>query len=176
MMTTRTCAMRVATLACVVGLPLVAGCSRATRAPLGGVDESDGRIAPDSGSVTVGYGTQRRRDVTGAVGSIVLTHQRGVRVTYVEELLTGRVPGVDVHRLPSGGFAVRIRGAMTGSGAGEPLVLVDGMPLPLGASLAGINPADVARIDVLKDPGTTAIYGSAGVNGVIVITTRRRVP
>ena len=79
--------------------------------------------------------------------------------------------------MSNGEIAVRIRGAAAGRDGGEPLLVVDGMPLAPGASLqrllASINPADVARIDVLKDAGSTAVYGSRGVNGVIVIRTRR---
>jgi TonB-dependent starch-binding outer membrane protein SusC len=117
--------------------------------------------------------------VTGAVGSVVAAPDGGPRVTRVEELLAGRVPGVEVLRLPGGELSVRIRGAAMGLNAGEPLFVVDGMSLPVGASaqriLAGISPGDVARIDVLKDAGSTAIFGARGVNGVIVITTRRPV-
>jgi TonB-dependent SusC/RagA subfamily outer membrane receptor len=80
---------------------------------------------------------------------------------------------VDVRRLEGGELRVRVRGAVTGPGGGEPLYVVDGMPLPNGAALSGLNPDDVARIDVLKDWSTAAAYGSRAANGVIVITTRR---
>ena len=125
-------------------------------------------------TVDVGYGTLPRGRVTGAVASVsgerLAQNTRAVRV---EELLQGRVAGVQVIRLANGGYRVRIRGA---AGEGEPLFVVDGMPvhsLYPGSALNGINPADVARIDVLKDAASTAIYGSRGAHGVILITTRR---
>jgi TonB-dependent SusC/RagA subfamily outer membrane receptor len=92
------------------------------------------------------------------------------RVTRVEQLLDGRVAGLEVHPRPNGEFSVRIRGAL-----GEPLWVIDGIPAPPGiappALLAGITPADVARIDVLKG-SSAAVYGMRGVNGVILVTLR----
>ena len=162
----------------VLGLSLAAACTHATHATPREPPDRRMAVAAELDSVAVGYGSQLRRDVTGAVGSVVATRDGGPRVARVEELLSGRVPGVDVLRLPNGEYSVRVRGAAMGLSGGEPLFVVDGMPLPFGASaqrlLAGINPGDVARIDVLKDAGSTAIFGARGVNGVIVITTRRR--
>jgi TonB-dependent SusC/RagA subfamily outer membrane receptor len=115
-----------------------------------------------------------RDRVTGSVSSVSGERlARNTRAVRVEELLQGRVAGVQVIRLANGGYRVRIRGA---AGEGEPLFVVDGMPVHAlypGAALNGINPADVVRIDVLKDAGSTAIYGSRGAHGVILITTRR---
>jgi TonB-dependent SusC/RagA subfamily outer membrane receptor len=129
-------------------------------------------------SVTVGYGRQARTEVTGAVGSISEEELDAMRVSRVEELLLGRVPGVQVIRLANGDFSVRVRGAKTfGNGSEEPLYVVDGMPLMANGfrtALIGIAPQDIARIDVLKDAGATAVYGSKGANGVILITTKRR--
>ena len=123
----------------------------------------------------VGYGTSARRDLTSAVGSVTSCDIAGSRVTRVEDLLQGRVAGVVVSRNRSGAMAVRIRGVQSLYGDDEPLFVVDGMPLLSGASsLAGIAPQDVDRIDVLKDAGATAIYGSRGGNGVILIKTKRK--
>ena len=100
-----------------------------------------------------------------------------MRVARVEELIAGRVPGVVVARRPGGGYALRIRGANTFYGSEEPLYVVDGMPLlgrGLAGALAGIAPADITRIEVLKDAGATAGYGAQGANGVVLITTKRR--
>ncbi len=100
------------------------------------------------------------------------------RVPRVEELLRG-VPGLDVTRLPDGGYQLRIRGhrSIRGNpGDDDPLLVVDGIPISreaLGSTLAALAPRDVDRIEVLKDAGATAIYGSRGANGVIVITTKR---
>jgi TonB-dependent SusC/RagA subfamily outer membrane receptor len=136
-------------------------------------------VAPMRDSVSVGYSRQARNDVTGAISTLSEDELDGMRVARVEELLQGRLPGVHVVRTSSGDFSVRVRGAKTFGygGSDEPLYIVDGMPLMSGglrAALMGIAPQDIARIDVLKDAGATAVYGSKGANGVILITTKRR--
>ena len=93
----------------------------------------------------------------------------------VEDLIAGRFAGVEVVRLPNGSSAIHVRGINTFIGNTEPLFVIDGMevaPGP-GGALLGLNPADVARIEVLKDAGATALYGIRGANGVILITTKR---
>jgi TonB-dependent SusC/RagA subfamily outer membrane receptor len=98
----------------------------------------------------------------------------GQSVGRAEELLAGRFPGVDVYRAP-GGISIRIRGASSVYGSSEPLYVVDGMPIEPGpgGALVGINPADIEKIEVLKDAGSTAQWGVRGANGVIVIKTKR---
>jgi TonB-dependent SusC/RagA subfamily outer membrane receptor len=93
----------------------------------------------------------------------------------VEKALAGRVAGVVVSRAPDGGIAVRIRGAASIYGNNQPLYVLDGMPITPGpgGSLSGVNPADIESIKVLKDAAETAMYGSRGANGVIVIKTKR---
>ena len=129
-------------------------------------------------SVSIGYGREAKRDVTTAVGSVSDEELSNQRVTRVEELLRGRIAGVEVVPLPNGDFALRIRNASSNAGNAAPLIVLDGMPLPrgggLGSALSGIAPADIARIEVLKDAGSAAAYGSDGVNGVVLITTKRR--
>jgi TonB-dependent SusC/RagA subfamily outer membrane receptor len=100
---------------------------------------------------------------------------RRTRVGRAEELLESRFPGVQLVRVAGGGFTVRIRGLSTFYGSGEPLFVVDGMPIHRrpGDALLGINPNDIVRIQVLKDIGSTAAYGLQGANGVVLITTRR---
>ncbi len=100
---------------------------------------------------------------------------RGQPVGHAEELLEGRFPGVEVIRLVTGDVSVRIRGASSIMGSNEPLYVIDGMEISPGpgGALVGINPADIARIEVLKDVGSTSLYGVRGANGVIVITTKR---
>ena len=91
-----------------------------------------------------------------------------------EELFEGRFPGVQVLRLPEG-ISVRIRGSSSVMGDQEPLYVVDGITIDPGpgGALVGINPADIERIEVLKDIGSTSLYGVRGANGVILIKTRR---
>lgn len=92
-----------------------------------------------------------------------------------EDLLVGRFPGVQVLRTPDGGISVRVRGGSTISGSGEPLYLVDGVEVSVtpGRGLDWLNPADIERIEVLKDATATTMYGMRGANGVILITTTR---
>jgi TonB-dependent SusC/RagA subfamily outer membrane receptor len=91
-----------------------------------------------------------------------------------EELFEGRFPGVQVLRLPEG-IAVRIRGSSSVMGDQEPLYVLDGITIDPGpgGALVGINPADIERIEVLKDISSTSLYGVRGANGVILIRTRR---
>ncbi|HEY6209211.1 MAG TPA: TonB-dependent receptor plug domain-containing protein [Gemmatimonadales bacterium] len=93
----------------------------------------------------------------------------------IEELLMDRFPGVMVSRTPDGGVSIRIRGVSSFHGSNEPLYVIDDVPVQAaaGGSLKGINPHDIASIQVLKDPAETAIYGVRGANGVIVIKTKR---
>lgn len=93
----------------------------------------------------------------------------------IEKVLEGRIAGVTVMRTANGGIAVRIRGVSSFLASNEPLYVLDGSPFEPGPNgvLTGINPRDIATIEVLKDPGDTAIYGIRGANGVIVITTKR---
>jgi TonB-dependent SusC/RagA subfamily outer membrane receptor len=95
-------------------------------------------------------------------------------VAQAGELLAGRFPGVQVMRVP-GGISIRIRGGASAFGNNEPLFVVDGLQIQAGpgGALAGINPMDIARIEVLKDSASLATYGVRGANGVVLITTRR---
>jgi TonB-dependent starch-binding outer membrane protein SusC len=128
--------------------------------------------------VSVGYGTQNRHDVTGAVTSLSPT-EADTRVPRIEQLLQARVPGLEVLPLRNGTFTLRVRGSHGLRGnvvEDEPLLVIDDLailPGALGSTLAGLAPSDVQRIDVLKDASATAIYGSRGGNGVIIITTKR---
>jgi TonB-dependent SusC/RagA subfamily outer membrane receptor len=93
----------------------------------------------------------------------------------MEELFAGRFPGVEVYRAPGGGISVRIRGQNTLAGTNEPLYIIDGTRVQSGnGGLLFLDPQEIARIEVLKDIGSTSIYGSEGANGVIIITTKRR--
>jgi TonB-dependent SusC/RagA subfamily outer membrane receptor len=125
--------------------------------------------------VAIGYDRVDREEITGAVSSLTGERLTSMRVSRVEELIRDRIPGVVVSRRPNGDYSFRIRGTRSLIGGNEPLLVIDGIPVSASAmttALAGIAPNDVRRIDVLKDAGSTAAYGSRGANGVIVITTR----
>ncbi|ODS81438.1 MAG: hypothetical protein ABS46_11540 [Cytophagaceae bacterium SCN 52-12] len=130
--------------------------------------------------VVVGYGTQKRADITGAVSSVSARDIQGMPTPSLDGALAGKMPGVQVSQTtgtPGGGLTVRVRG--TGSiGAGnEPLYVIDGFPVTATYNqssnpLSSINPNDIESIEVLKDASSTAIYGSRGSNGVVLITTK----
>ena len=128
--------------------------------------------------VSVGYGTQNRHDVTGAVTSVSPT-EADTRVPRIEQLLQARVPGLEVLPLRDGTYSLRIRGSHGLRGSvveDEPLLVIDDVPVLAGAigqMLAGLAPSDIQRIDVLKDASATGVYGLRGGNGVIIITTKR---
>lgn len=125
--------------------------------------------------VVVGYGTQRRRDVTGAVSSVTAAQIEKVPVNTIDQAIQGRAAGVQVINndgRPGGGVSVQIRGVGSlGQGGNEPLYVVDGYPI-LGG-LSNINPNDIASIDILKDASAASIYGMRAANGVVLITTKR---
>lgn len=119
--------------------------------------------------VNIGYGTQSEDEVTGAVASLRVEETVSGQEESVPDLIRGRFAGVRVIRDSNGAISLRIRG----SDGGEPLVLVDGMPVrSLDFALAGLKARDIARIDVLKDVASTSIYGRRGSNGVILITMK----
>jgi TonB-linked SusC/RagA family outer membrane protein len=139
--------------------------------------------------VVVGYGTQRKADLTGAVGSISSKDFANQPFTSPDQILTGRLAGVNVTNRsgdPGAPIEVRIRGIGT-AGNNQPLWIIDGIPVATNTStitvntgsqtesnpLAGINPSDIESIDVLKDASATAIYGARANNGVILVTTKR---
>jgi len=124
--------------------------------------------------VVVGYGTQRKKDVTGAVVSVSEKALREVPVANIQQALQGRAAGLEIQRIgnqPGAGAQIRIRGIRSISGSNEPLFIVDG--IPWDGNLNDINPDDVSSIDILKDASATAVYGSRGANGVILISTKK---
>ena len=124
--------------------------------------------------VVVGYGTQRRKEVTGAVTSVNERTLREVPAANLAQGLQGRAAGLEIQRTgtrPGSVGQIRIRGSRSINGSNDPLFVVDGIPFE--GSLNDINPDDVASIDILKDAASTAIYGSRAANGVILITTKK---
>lgn len=143
--------------------------------------------------VVTGYGTVKKKDATGAVNTISAKEfQKGI-VTSPEQLMQGRVAGVQITQNsgePGGGINVRIRGTSSVFGANQPLFVIDGVPLtsdntsgeggvqgvgrqPAKNPLNFLNPEDIESIDILKDASATAIYGSRGAQGVVLITTKK---
>ena len=140
--------------------------------------------------VVVGYGTQRKSDVTGAVSSISSDQLSANPVTSLDQALQGKLSGISIINDsgdPGGGVSVRIRGQGT-IGNSEPLYVIDGVPVvnnidseipltggngKLSNPLANLNPSEIETIDILKDASASAIYGVRGANGVIIITTKR---
>ncbi|HYC86351.1 MAG TPA: SusC/RagA family TonB-linked outer membrane protein, partial [Chryseosolibacter sp.] len=136
--------------------------------------------------VVVGYGTQKKSDLTGAVGTVKTEEIQERQAPSVSQALAGRIAGVAVNvnsGRPGGQSNVRIRGFSSISTSNNPLYVVDGVIMPVGTQTDGsyalnnaidnINPSDIASIEVLKDASSTAIYGARGANGVIIITTKR---
>lgn len=144
--------------------------------------------------VVIGYGTARKKDLTGAVGSVQSKDFNKGTYTSPDQLIQGKVSGVQMINnsgQPGGASTVKIRGNSTITGSGQPLYIVDGIPLDgrsvrpsvgdlgLGGGNPGsnplnfINPADIASMDILKDASATAIYGSRAAYGVVLITTKR---
>ncbi|MEO7046252.1 MAG: SusC/RagA family TonB-linked outer membrane protein, partial [Ferruginibacter sp.] len=125
--------------------------------------------------VVVGYGSQKRKDITGSIASVSAATIAKVPVTTLDQALQGRAPGVQIinnDASPGGNISVLIRGiGSLASGGNNPLYVVDGYPTTGGIN--NINPNDVASIDVLKDASATAIYGIRAANGVVIITTKK---
>jgi TonB-dependent starch-binding outer membrane protein SusC len=143
-------------LLCSLLLTPAASCHHGSAAPA--------RLAaPDTGEA--GYGMQATTQSSIGVQTARPNQGGAVTTTRIEDLFAGRFAGLEVQRTGSGKVVLRIRGV-------EPLVVVNGLEGDSHLLLA-VRPQDVTRIEVLKDPGSTAIYGNRGLNGVVVITTRR---
>lgn len=126
--------------------------------------------------VVVGYGTQRKEAVTGSVASMRGDVLREVQTGNVTSALAGRMPGVQLSQTsskPGSDMQIRIRGTRSFSADNNPLIVLDG--IPFAGTIGDINPNDIKSLDILKDASATAIYGSRGANGVIIITTNKGV-
>ena len=124
--------------------------------------------------VVVGYGTQRKEAVTGSVASVKGDDMRAVAGSNITQNLQGRVAGVEMSQVsskPGETMQIRIRGTRSLNASNDPLIVLDG--IPFAGNLSDINPSDIKSLDILKDASATAIYGSRGANGVIIITTNR---
>ncbi|MBC9795824.1 SusC/RagA family TonB-linked outer membrane protein [Sinomicrobium weinanense] len=142
--------------------------------------------------LVVGYGTTKKKDLTGSVGSIDSKDIQQIKTQTVEQTLVGQIPGVHVSAQsggPGSGAIVHIRGLSQLIGDNQPLYVVDGVPITVNPRFGGvgsigvfgdrenpllsINPTDIERVDILKDASAAAIYGSRAANGVVLITTKR---
>lgn len=137
----------------------------------------DVKLAPNVETLTevvvVGYGTQKKTDLTGSVASVDLQTLKGVPNTNIGQFLQGTVPGLNVGVATSAGGTppISIRGRVSLNGNQNVLIILDGIQYT--GSLSSINPADIASIDVLKDASSTAVYGAQAANGVILVTSKK---
>ena len=144
--------------------------------------------------VVVGYGTQKKSDLTGSVSSLKSEDLNPGANASVDQMMQGRAAGVQINQsssAPGGGLSIRIRGSSSLNASNEPLYVIDGFPIDNSPNLSGggdaevgdnqspnnplnsLNPADIESIEILKDASATAIYGSRGANGVVMITTKK---
>ncbi len=153
----------------------------AQEVPVNGRSTINISMEPDAAAldevVLVGYGTQKRGEVTGAIETVTAEQLSIVQVSSSIDAIKGQIAGVDVQSTggrPGQNPTVRIRGRRSISADNDPLYVVDGIPLIDGPeSMADINPDDIASMQVLKDAAATAVYGSRGANGVILVSTNR---
>jgi TonB-dependent starch-binding outer membrane protein SusC len=147
------------------------------RIPVAGQSEIHVTLSPDITNleevVVVGYGTQKKSDLTGSISSVKGNDLTQLPVIRADQALQGRAAGVVVTNndgAPGGSTTVRIRGGNSITGGNNALIVIDGFQ---GGDLSSLNPNEVASVEVLKDASATAIYGSRGANGVILVTTKR---
>lgn len=124
--------------------------------------------------VLIGYGKQKKTDLTGSITALSTADFNKGAVTTAEGLINGRSSGLVITQsgTPGNEATIRIRGGSSLNANNDPLLVVDGLPLD-GVSLSTINPNDIESFSILKDAASTAIYGSRGSNGVILITTKK---
>ncbi len=147
------------------------------RIPINGRTTIDVSIVSDiqalSEIVVVGYGTQKKSDLTGSISSVKAKDLVQLPVMRADQPLQGRAAGVVVTNTdgaPGGNTTIRIRGSNSITGGNSALVVIDGFQ---GGNLSTMNPNEIESVEVLKDASATAIYGSRGANGVILVTTKK---
>jgi TonB-dependent starch-binding outer membrane protein SusC len=160
--------------------------SPGTRSELAVTLKKESKVLEDV--IVIGYGTQKKKSVTGAVSSFDARKLEERPIQRIDQALVGQLAGVTVKQttgIPGKAFSVQVRGSGSISGGNEPLYVIDGFPLSVNSSnttngsfttgnpLDNINPNDIESIEVLKDAAAAAIYGSRASNGVVLITTKR---
>lgn len=126
--------------------------------------------------VVIGYGTQKKANITGAVASFTAEGLDERPLARMDQALVGQLAGVRVKQtsgVPGAGFTIQVRGSGSINASSEPLYVIDGFPLDTDGQPSNINPNDIESIQVLKDAASAAIYGSRGANGVVLITTKK---
>ncbi|WP_077417720.1 SusC/RagA family TonB-linked outer membrane protein [Chryseobacterium sp. JV274] len=126
--------------------------------------------------VLVGYGKQSKKNNSGSISSIDEKQMKGVASSNFGDIIAGKATGVQItqaNATPGGSPSIRVRGIGTLTAGSNPLIVVDGLPLTEGSNLNAIDPNSIAKIDILKDAASAAIYGSRGANGVIIIETKQ---
>lgn len=154
-------------VSCSIVSIFVSGCAKNNSARL---------PEPKDDEISIGYGTETKEAFTGSASSLSAADMKDRSAKTVAEMLEGRVPGLQVLKRPNGEYSLRIRGSRSLQSDDDPLVVIDGTPIQSGGlrdAFAGLTPQDIERIDVLKDAGSTAVYGVRGANGVIIIRTKR---
>lgn len=150
-------------------------------------DQINVRLQPTSFDidevVVIGYGTQKKGDLTGSISSVSSKDFNTGLISSPEQLINGKVSGVQIMSnsgSPTSGSTIRIRGGASLNASNDPLIVLDGVPLEIGGIsgnsgnfLALINPSDIESMTILKDASSTAIYGSRASNGVLIITTKK---
>lgn len=134
--------------------------------------QNDGYQLAEVQVVSVGYGTQKKSDLTGAISTVTSDNLVKGTISSTEQVLQGKVAGLNIIRPsgdPAAGSTIRLRGGTSLTASNSPLIVVDGIA---GVDINVVQPADIKSVDVLKDASATAIYGSRGANGVIIITTK----
>jgi TonB-dependent starch-binding outer membrane protein SusC len=146
--------------------------------PVGSQTSFDVQLVPNNETlnevVVVGYGSQLKREVTGAVQTLGAAEIKDLPVSQIGQKLQGRLAGVQINQTtgrPGAGINIRIRGQLSVSAGSEPLYVVDGFPIT--GNIAQLNPDEIEDISVLKDAASTSLYGSRAANGVVLITTRQ---
>lgn len=146
--------------------------------PVGERSRIDVAMIPDVTSlqeiVVVGYGTQLKKEITGAVQTVTERELRDLPVAQITQKIQGRLAGVQINQTtgkPGQGMSVRIRGQLSVSGGSDPLYVVDGFPIT--GNIGSLNPDEIEDITVLKDAASTSLYGSRAANGVVLVTTKK---
>ncbi len=149
--------------------------------PIGGQSSLTVTLTPDDQTlnevVVVGYGSQLKKEITGAVQTVSAQEIKDLPVSQIGQKLQGRLAGVQINQTtgkPGQGINIRIRGQVSVSAGSDPLYVIDGFPIT--GNIGQLNPDEIDDISILKDAASTSLYGSRAANGVVLITTKKGKP